>query len=305
MSRSSWVLAIAMTVLSTLGLLLAFGVIPSGSDAAQPAKPAASAHSVGVEARLASLEAEYDVRIGVAAIDDAGHRVAHRADERFGYASTLKTFAAAALLASTSPQERDVVLRWTQADLDAAGYSPVTSEHLADGLTLDQLAEAAVRDSDNMAMNLVMNAVGGPAGLEEFLRELGDDATVVSGYEPDLNTVVPGRDDNTTTPDTLTTALREVLAGDVLPPAERRTLLDWMSDNATGDPLIRAGAPVGWTVADKSGGAGGTRNDIAVVTRPDGSRIHLSILTAKNDPDAAYDDAVVERAARAVLAEYA
>lgn len=305
MSRSTWILAIAMTALSTVGLLLAFRVIPLGTEAEQPAAPAATTGASGVDARLASLEAEHDVRIGVAAIDDDGRRVGYRADERFGYASTLKTFAAAALLVEKSEQERGVLLTWTQADLDAAGYSPVTTQHLADGLTLDQLAEAAVRDSDNTAMNLVMNVVGGPAGVEEFMRGLGDDATDVSGYEPDLNAVVPGRDDNTTTPESLTTALREVLAGDALRPTEQRTLLDWMSGNATGDTLIRAGAPVGWTVADKSGGAGGIRNDIAVVTRPDGSRIHLSILTATNDPKVEYDDAVVERAARAVLAEYA
>lgn len=42
-----------------------------------------------------------------------------------------------------------------------------------------------------------------------------------------------------------------------------------MSNNATGDELIRAGVPSDWIVADKSGaGSYGTRNDIAIVTPP-------------------------------------
>jgi len=77
-----------------------------------------------------------------------------------------------------------------------------------------------------------------------------------------------------------------------------------MSGNATSDSLIRAGAPSDWTVADKSGGAGGIRNHVAIVTPPNGAPIIISVLTAKNDPAAEYDDELVPRAARAVLEIY-
>jgi beta-lactamase class A len=87
----------------------------------------------------------------------------------------------------------------------------------------------------------------------------------------------------------------------VLSAEDRALLLDWMSGNATGDTLVRAGAPAGWSVADKSGGAGGIRNDVAVVTPPGRDAVVLSILSARNDPEADYDDALVARAAAVVL----
>ncbi|NKS78197.1 hypothetical protein GS539_20950 [Rhodococcus hoagii] len=51
-----------------------------------------------------------------------------------------------------------------------------------------------------------------------------------------------------------------------------------MSGNATGAPLVRAGAPDGCSVADKSGGAGPIRNDIAIVTPPGRAPAFLALL---------------------------
>nr|WP_255499371.1 serine hydrolase [Aeromicrobium senzhongii] len=152
--------------------------------------------------------------------------------------------------------------------------------------------------------NLVLRSVGGPEAVEKFLRTLGDDRTQLDSYEPDLNTVTPGQAANTTTPTAFATALQAAVETKALAPRERRTLLDWMGGNSTGDTLIRASLPAGWEVADKSGGAGGMRNDIGVVTGPDGQTVYLAVFTSTNDPEAEYDDVVVEEAARAVLAEY-
>jgi len=54
-------------------------------------------------------------------------------------------------------------------------------------------------------------------------------------------------------------------------------------------------------VADKSGGAGGIRNDVAVVTPPGRAPVVVTVFTTRNDPDARYDDALVARAAAIVL----
>ncbi len=278
--------------------------LSSCSGTAGPADATASTPaSREVSADLAAIEEEHGVTIGVSAhTADATANIEYRADDRFGYASTVKTFVASALLSALSPAERSATVTWTQAEIDAAGYSPVTSAHVADGLTLDELAEAAVRESDYTATNLVMQSLGGPEAVQAHLRLLGDDSTVVSQREPDLNTVVPGQDVNTTTPAAFASALREAFEGDVLSAAGQDTLMDWMSGNATGDALIRAGAPPGWIVADKSGGAGGIRNDLAVATPPDGEPVYLAILTTTDDPDADYDDVVIEETARVVLA---
>lgn len=268
---------------------------PSTSTAGRPA-------AVDVSAELDGLEEEFDARLGVSAHDTADGRVVeHRADERFGFTSTMKAFAAAELLRQVPAEERDARVTWTRDTVEQAGYAPVTGEHVDDGLTLAELAEAAVRDSDNAAMNLVLDRIGGPAGLTAGLARLGDTTTEVVSTEPALNTIDPASTDDTSTAAALTADLTALLSTENLDADDRRLLVEWMSGNATGDPLVRAGAPEGWVVADKSGGAGPIRNDLALVTPPDRAPIVITVLSEKDDPAAEYDDELVARAAEVVL----
>lgn len=300
----------------TLGCLLTVAALtgcaattsgPSESAAVSPAgTPTATAPSPDlgsvVEDDLIGLEQEYDAAVGVVAVDTAtGASVSYGGDRRFGFASTIKAFAAAEFLRSVHGSDRDELVRWTAAEADAAGHAPVTSQHVEDGLTYSQLAEAAVRFSDNAALNLILDRIGGPAALDGALEKLGDTTTEVVNDEPTLNTIDPGSTEDTTTAAAFTASLGTILDGSTLSTADTALLIDWMSDNRTGDALIRAGAPDGWTVADKSGGAGSIRNDIALVTPPERDPIIITVLTSRNDPEAAFDDALVARTASIVL----
>ncbi len=276
---------------------------PSTSPSSATSAPPTSMPDLSVE--FQALEAEFGARVGISAVDTGtGARLSYRVDERFGYASTIKALAAAVFLHEVRGSARDEVVTWSAEDVDAAGYSPVTSEQVETGLTLSQLAEAAVRRSDNTALNLVLARIGGPAALDTALVTLGDEVTEVVNAEPQLNVIEPGSTDDTSTPAAFTDTLIRLVDGSYLESADRATLLAWMSGNATGDTLIRAGAPAGWQVADKSGGAGGIRNDIAIIDRPSGDPIVLTILTNTLDPDAEYDDALVAEAARVALAAF-
>ena len=255
-----------------------------------------------LDAALAALESEHGARVGLSVVDTGtGRALEHRGDERFLYASSLKALAAAALLDATEPADLDEVVTWTADDVAAAGYSPATSAATGTGLTLGQLAEAAVRQSDNTALNLVVEHLGGPAALDAALAAQGDDVTDVVNGEPELNRPTAGSTADTTTPAAVRGLLARIVAGEWLGDDDRAQLLDWMSGNATGDALVRAGAPEGWAVADKSGGAGPVRNDVAVVTRPGGDPVVIVVLTTRTDPAAAYDDALVAAAARAAF----
>lgn len=276
-----------------------------GVDApAEPASPAEEAPPSDPVEAVEQLEQEYDSRVGVSMIDlEDGDTLNHRSDERFGFASTMKAFAAAALLHSTGAEERGQLVQWTSADIEAAGYSPVTEHAVDTGLTLGELAEAAVRESDNTAMNLILEHLGGPEGLRRALEGIGDSVTRPVDVEPELNDVVAGETANTSTADALAGDLERLVAGEWLDEGDRRVLLDWMGGNATGDTLIRAGAPEGWSVAEKSGGAGAMRHDVAVLRPPEGEPIVLVVLTERNDADAEYEDALVADVAEAVLPE--
>lgn len=296
---------IAVVVAAALGLT---ACAPGSDETAPSASPSVTATDAPLEpsgavaAELAALEEEYDATIGVVARDTAtGASIAFGEDRRFGFASTMKAPLAGIFLDRVEGEARDEVVRWSAAEVEEAGYAPVTAERVDDGLTLAELAEAAVRQSDNLAYNLVLERVGGPAALDAALADLGDETTKVVNDEPALNTIEPGSTDDTTTAAALAGTLEALLLGPTLDVDDRALLLDWMSGNATGDTLIRAGAPEGWVVADKSGGAGAIRNDVALVTRPDGAPIVIAVLTRRDDPEAERDDTLVAQAAELAL----
>ncbi|MFI7249216.1 class A beta-lactamase [Micromonospora chalcea] len=272
---------------------------PTSAPATPSAEP--NAESVPAPAELAALERRFGARIGVYAVDTGtGRTLAHRADERFAYASTCKALAAGAMLAATSGADRDRVVRYRRADLVA--HSPVTERHVETGMTLRDAAEAAVRYSDNTAGNLLFDALGGPAGFERALREVGDQVTRPARTEPELNAATPGDERDTSTPRALAGSLRAYALGEALPSADRDLLLGWMRASTTGSGLVRAGVPAGWQVADKSGTGGyGTRNDIAVVWPPDRAPIVLAVMSSRDSRDAEPDDALVAQAAQATV----
>ncbi|WP_329047854.1 class A beta-lactamase [Amycolatopsis sp. NBC_01488] len=271
------------------------------AEAPAPAAPAPSTTAVASPVDFAPLEREFDARLGVYAVDTgSGRELAHRADERFGYASTHKVFSSGAVLQRTSLDDLAKVLKYTRADLQP--NSPVTEKHVTTGIPLRDAMDAALRYSDNTAANLLFRELGGPQGLTAALRGIGDTTTHVDRVEPGLNDLAPGDVRDTSTPRAMALSLRAFTLGTALPPEKRTVLTDMMRANTTGAALIRAGAPAGWAVADKTGtGDYATRNDIAVVWPPARAPIVLVVMSDKKAKDATPDDRLIAQAAKLVL----
>lgn len=292
---------ILMVTMFTLLVLMTLSACMKPEKTTEPSTQKEAEESTDLDETFATIESEYDARVGVYAIDTGSDQtIDYRSEERFAFASTYKALAAALVLKQNTMEELEEVITYTEDDL--VSYSPITEKHVDTGMTLAELSEAAVRTSDNTAGNLLFEELGGPEQFQQSLREIGDDVTQSNRYETALNEFTPGNTRDTSTPAALATSLQGFAVGDLLPDDKRERLLDWMKGNATGDTLIRAGAPEGWTVADKSGaGRYGTRNDIAVVWPPDRKPIILAIMTRHDTEDAEYDDALIAEVAEATL----
>ncbi|MFD7920514.1 class A beta-lactamase [Streptomyces sp. NPDC059740] len=272
---------------------------PASSHAHQTPSPSASDTKATAQA-FTALERKYDARLGVYALDTgSGRSIAHRADERFAYCSTCKALLVGALLQKRSLKQLDRRVHYRR---DAgAGYSPITARHLADGMTLRELCDAAVRYSDNSAANLLFREIGGPRSLQTALAGIGDHVTRSDHYEDDLSDGVPGDPRDTSTPRAMATDLRTFVLGDVLPTDKRDLLTDLLKRNTTGDALIRAGVPDDWEVGDKTGNGGyGTRNDIAILWPPKASPISLAVMSHRDTKNAEHDDKLIAEAAKVV-----
>ena len=248
-----------------------------------------------------NLEESYGAILGIYAVDTGtGNVVSYNADERFAYASTYKALAAGAILEKYSIEELENIVHFTEQDV--LSYAPVAKDKVSTGITIREICEAAVRQSDNTAGNLQFDLIGGPEGFKKSLEKIGDNITEPSRKETELNEATPGDIRDTSTPKQLALDLKEYVVGNVLSDDKKAIFIDWMSNNATGNALIRAGAPSDWVVADKSGAASyGTRNDIAVVTPPGKDPIFVAILSKKQGKDDKYDNKLIEDAARIVF----
>jgi beta-lactamase class A len=229
-----------LLVTAATALLLA----PARTALAAPDRPDTGAGTERVGARLRELERAYGGRIGAFAVNTATGAVAgHRAAEPFPLLSTFKALAAAAVLHTARHRDHgllDRVIHWTSADL--VDYSPITGQHVDTGLTVAQLCEAAVTVSDNTAGNLLLRQLGGPHGITRFARRLGDHATSLDRWEPELNDWTPTERRDLTTPAAAGRDLLALTVRDALVPQDRDRLIGWLQGSLTGGARIRAGA---------------------------------------------------------------
>ncbi|OKH97453.1 class A beta-lactamase [Streptomyces sp. CB02923] len=270
-----------------LGAALALGSTTASAATAGTAAPSAG-HSAPSAAtrRLHELEREHRARIGVFALNLAtGASLLHRAHELFPICSVFKTLAVGAVLRDLDHDGTQLsrVIHYTEADVRKSGHTPVTSQHVADGMTVRALCDASIRYSDNCATNLLLRELGGPPAVTRFCRSLGDPVTRLDRWEPELNSAEPGRRTDTTSPYAIARTYRRLVLGDALNGPDRALLTDWLVRSTTSVERFRAGLPKDWTVADKSGSgsAYGTSNDVAVAWTPDGTPIALAAFTHK------------------------
>ena len=256
---------------------LAVAAVPHAS----PAQPAESA--LVIKAR--EIESRLGARVGLA-VYDTGRDTSwlYHADEHFPMTSTFKALACGALLhqVDTGQIRLDQTVRVTQSDL--IPYAPVMEKLVGQEVSLADTCSAALRLSDNVAGNKVLESIGGPRGLTGFLRSIGDPTTRLDRWEPELNEATPGDLRDTTTPSTIANTLRSLVLDDALSAASRIQLTAWLVADEVGGPLLRASLPRDWRIADRTGAGGhGSRGIIAVIWPPGRAPVVAAIFITGTD----------------------
>jgi beta-lactamase class A len=170
-------------------------------------------------------------------------------------------------------------------------------------MALGALCAAAIEQSDNTAGNLLLEAIGGPVGLTNFARDLGDNMTRLDRKEPELNSAVAGDERDTSTPASMLADMRQLLVGNGLSASSRQQLEAWLRANETGSTMIRVGVPVDWTIGDKTGrGANGATNDIAIIRPPNRAPILLTVYFVGSSAPSDDRAAAIAEVVRVVVA---
>lgn len=241
--------------------------------------------------KITDVEQHLNARLGFSLLDtDTGAAWNYQADQRFPMCSTFKVIASAAFLARVDRGEDSLDRRVVIRESDLVSYSPLTETRIGgEGMTMAEICKAALTLSDNTAGNTILESIGGPMGVTEFARSVGDNVSRLDRWETDLNEALVGDVRDTTSPNAITQTLRELLLGDMLSENSKQQLQEWMIGNKTGDAKLRAGFPSSWIVGDKTGGGeNGTMADVAIVW-PE-NRSPLIVAVYMTETTASFDD---------------
>ncbi|MEN3320580.1 MAG: beta-lactamase class, partial [Mycobacterium sp.] len=154
---------------------------------AEPAEPLPP-----VNERIAALERRHNAYVGLVAADlDGGRSISHRGQEAFALCSTFKTDASARVLQMVDGGELSLNQKVFVDPAAIVANSPRIAPRAGSDMTLDELCQAALQISDNIAGNLLLETIGGPAAITAFARSIGDPSSRLDRWETELNSAVP------------------------------------------------------------------------------------------------------------------
>jgi beta-lactamase class A len=271
-------------------------------------------------------------RIGVAAQEiGSGVSVTINGDEAFVMASTYKVAIAVTLLDQVDKGQLKLTdLIDVPVEKMVVGPNPLVMNFLHPGIKLSvaNLIEPMITESDNTASDTCLEVAGGPEVVTKMLRSIGITdlrvdrptseilrdfyglpdkayATVAeAAYAKDPTLILRQSDRNLefekdprdhSTPKAMLELLLAFDSGKILSEKSREFLLGVMSRTRTGGGRLRGLLPKGTAVAHKTGTIGGVANDVGFLSLPDGRRFAIAVFTkSSTTPEADRDRAVAE-----------
>ena len=279
-------------------------------------------------------------RIGVAAQEIGGDEViAVNGGETFAMASTYKVAIATTVLDRVDKGELSLdQLVEVPPDMYVTGVIALaeTFPHPGIKLSVANLIEVMITESDNTATDVCMGLAGGAAAVTKNLRRLGitdfrvdrttreilmdfyglpaatpeavaeaisnNPALVAAQVDPNPDFEADPRDH--ATPLAMLKLLLAIDGGTAMSAESSKFLLGVMSRTRTGAGRIKGLLPKGTPVAHKTGTAGGIANDVGYVTLPDGRRFAIAVFTNSSETSESDRDRAIAEVSRTLYDFY-
>jgi beta-lactamase class A len=235
------------------------------------------------------IASQIDSTVGVAALNiDTGRRISIRGSERFPMGSVYKFPIAIEFLRQVDGGKFRLKDEVTIQPSDfSLGYSPIRDKAKGKPVksSLGALLQAMLGESDNTASDALLRMVT-PAAVTRRMKDLRTVGIRIDRTEKQIAEDIKARGEaayaadvrDTASPDAMVELLtRVVRRQDGLTAASRNLMLKIMTEGPRN--RIKASLPPKVVVAHKSGQMPGTRNDVGIVTAPDGTLILIAVFT--------------------------
>lgn len=174
-------------------------------------------------------------------------------------------------------------------------------------VTLSELLQYTVAQSDNNGCDILFRLSGGPEKVNEYIHKLGIKNIAIVATEHEMHQAWNLQFSNWVTPYAMVKLLGLFYKGDILSSTSRNFLLKTMENTVTGPDKIKGLLPPGTIVTHKTGSSGrnaegikAADNDAGIVTLPDGKHFAIAVFithSSESDEENARITAEISKAA--------
>ena len=175
-------------------------------------------------------------------------------------------------------------------------------------ISVDELLHFMVSQSDNIACDVLLEELGGPKTVNDYMHNLGIKGIAIVATEKQMHSGWDVQYQNWCEPKEMTHLLELFYKGKVLN-VSRDCLVKIMEETTTCPKRLKGLLPEGTVVARKSGtswtkdGVTAATNDVGIITLPNGQHLIISAFVSDAKASDTTRDAVIARIARAAYDE--
>ena len=172
-------------------------------------------------------------------------------------------------------------------------------------LTLNELLTYVVRESDNIACDILLEKAGGPMQVANFIHSLGINGIAIAATEKEMHSDYTLQYKSWCEPKEMTHLLKIFYQGKCLSKSSTALLIRLMEQTNTGPKRIKGLLPKGTIVAHKSGTSGTSQglaaatNDAGIITLPNGNHLIITVFVTDSKADFDTREAVIAKIAKA------
>lgn len=154
-------------------------------------------------------------------------------------------------------------------------------------VSLKELITWAVKNSDNVACDMLFDILGGPAVVDQYIKSLGIADIAIVATEKEMHADWNIQFSNWTTPNATAQLLKLFYEGKLLSKENQALLWQAMVDTPNAPKRLKGMLPEGTVVArkpgtgDTNGEVYGAVNDVGIVVLPNGKKIIIAAFIAR------------------------
>lgn len=195
-----------------------------------------------------------------------------------------------------------------KSDLLSNTWSPIREKYPEGNikLPLSEILKYTVAQSDNNGCDILLNLIGGPKIVNDYIHKLGIKNVSIQANEEEMHKNWDIQFLNWTTPDAATGLLLLFFNKKILSKNSFNFLWKTMTETSTGKNKIKGKLPQGTLVAHKTGSSGvnnqgitAADNDIGIVKMPNGKYFIISIFVSNSKENEETNQKIISDIAKA------